>query len=291
MRWFVVAVVVCGVHGLMCKKFHRISSPALQSGQLEEEVGAMNTHLYSSHPTAQKARLATTNVHRPVAEAKELKITVGPDTHATSASKLCYFEADRACRFTAKDGVCHVDGRPCGSNRAYLDHVYSSSSSGHKARLGKDPFAHLQPPSYARNPIRAMPPGGLDFVQRGAGRAQSFPADPLHGRHMNSGDHHGGADVAATTEAHASERPTDEQRHQALSDYFSTDPQGEFLREVGAPPTTYPSRFLYDIVSTVRLGLYIVRLVVNVVVAAVDDTARRSILFVTNKDVARPLDE
>jgi len=252
----------------------------LSANQLEEEEVRAVGDLYSPAP---KARLTTANVRRPLAEAKELKITVGPDTHAASssaASKPCYFEADRECRFTTKGGICPVDGRPCGSNRAYLDHVYS-----HKTRVGKDPFAH----------VRTAPPPGYDFVHRNAAnKAQSPPSDPLmhphtYYRHADSDQHDGkGTDGAA---ADGTDRPTVERRHQALFEYLSTDPQGEFLREVGSPPTTYPARFLYDIVCTARLGLYILRLVVNVIVTAVDDTARRSISFVMKKDAERPLDE
>uniref|UniRef100_A0A7S0SV05 Uncharacterized protein n=1 Tax=Chromulina nebulosa TaxID=96789 RepID=A0A7S0SV05_9STRA len=42
-------------------------------------------------------------------------------------TRYCYFDRDHKCKYN-NDKSCKIDGRPCTSNRNYLDHIYGSHS-------------------------------------------------------------------------------------------------------------------------------------------------------------------
>jgi hypothetical protein len=91
------------------------------------------------------------------AQAGELKISAGSDTFLSPLS--CYFEKGQTCSASSRGEPCPVDGRPCGANRKYLDHVYGSrhsmsQQSQHSSMTTSTLELNSHPPSIDRNTLK-----------------------------------------------------------------------------------------------------------------------------------------
>jgi hypothetical protein len=189
--------------------------------------------------------------------AHELKITVGPDTTASSSS-FCYFEKHHPCAGATRTGVCPVDGRPCGSNRNYIDHLYTSKQQPSAQYLGGQGGPHLSD----RTAMNMRPRG-------------STPSQQNYYNSANPSQSKGASSQEVNRLVDDRRR---QQRQQHLSAYFSQDPLEEVI-PLPTIPTEYPARFIYDIVDTFKVAMHVGKLVVSIVVAMLSDTVNKNFRF------------
>lgn len=191
-----------------------------------------------------------------LAQAHELKITVGPDT---TASSYCYFEKHHPCAGSTKSGVCPVDGRPCGSNRSYIDHLYNNKQHPLSSYQGGENGPHLS--------------------DRGAANLRQRGSSPSQQSYYNSPESSQNKAVSNQEVNRLIDDRRRQQRQQHLSAYFSQDPLEEIRPPLPAIPTEYPARFIYDIVDTFKVAMHVGKLVLSIVVAMLSDTVNKNFRF------------